>query len=51
MILRPMILVRAGFLNPYEIRPIACFAHFYMANYMLRSGQIENSVFIFDLEN
>ena len=51
MILRPMVLVRNGFTNTTDLVAAACFAHFYIVNYMHRSGQIENNILIFDLEN
>jgi len=51
MIMRPLVLLREGFLDAEIIKPVACFCHFYIVNYLHRSGQIENNLFLFDLEN
>ena len=51
MIMRPLVLLREGITDVALITRVACFCHFYIVNYLHRSGTIENNLFIFDLEN
>jgi len=51
MIMRPLVLLREGFTDVALITHVSCFCHFYIVNYLHRSGLIENNLFIFDLEN
>lgn len=52
VIMKPMVLARSGIpLEPSEIIHMACYASFYVMNFMYKPGLIENNIMIFDLEN